>query len=307
MSRRAMASMDRRSWFAAAGGAAGFGMMPAWLGFFARAGQDPKPAPPPTRRQQLQAAAEQAEAQGRPLLVFVVPEDENAAYTRGQWLGAWWMHGGERARLDLALCVPAAASVRDVQALVDVRLPDPAPVLLLVDAPRRTQPGRQAATVTPIVVDLPADASPGLPADLERLTLALATALPRHGGALDEMAQRVRARLSDEQQQHVAGWLAGGPPPEDELLVRATAWVRCAAAGMEAEPSRSTQAALLAAIERRLVRRRLPGSRWATSSGCGAEIEDPDPALGEVGAGVECGMGRVPEVCRRFLLFYTGA
>jgi hypothetical protein len=61
------------------------------------------------------------------------------------------------------------------------------------------------------------------------------------------------------------------------------------------------------AIERRLVRRRLPGSRWATSSGCGAEVEDPDPALGEVGAGVECGLGRVPEVCRRFLLFYTGA
>ncbi len=300
-------TLDRRTLFSSAAAAAGFAAMPDWLAFFA--GQDPKPTPaaPSAREQQLRSAAAQAKAQGKPLLVFVVPDDERAAYTRGEWLGAWLVQGGSRARLDAALCVPAAATLQEVRALGRVQVSDPAPVMLLLDAAPIGDPAAPLITATPVEIALPAKAGPERVGDLERLTLALATALPRHSGALDVMARRVRAALATEDRQRLDAWIAGGPLPADDLLVRAAACLRCAGAGMDAEHSQATEAALLAAIDRVLIQRPLPGARWGRTEGCGVDIEDPDAPDGLIGAGFECGMGRVPAAARRFLVFYTGS
>lgn len=303
-----MTNIDRRTWFSSAVAAAALTAVPDWLTFFARDRQEPKPpATPGLRARQLRAAAAQAKAQGRPLLAFVVPDDEAAAFARGQWLGAWLMHGGASARLDLALCVPAAASAAELRALARVPLPDPAPAMVLLDATLLDDPDGLGLKATPIEVDLPAASPPDRPADLERLTTALAAALPRHAGALDAMGQRVRASLSDEAADRVLAWLTSSRKLDDELLVRATAWVRCTLPSMKAERARTAQAMLLAAIERVWMQRPLPGARWGRTEGCGVEIEDPEAPGGVIGAGVECGMGRVPEVCRRFLVFYTGS
>lgn len=306
-----MTNIDRRAWFSSAVAAVAFTGVPDWLQFFGRGHQDPKPAPAPAapavRERQLRAAAVQAKAQSKPLLVLIVPDGDAATHIRGKWLGAWFVHGGASARLDLALCVPAAASAQEIRALAKVSLPDPAPVMLLLDATLLDDPAGSGLKATPIEVDLPETSLPQQAADLERLTTALAAALPQHAGALDAMAQRVRASLTDEDAERVQGWLAGGRRPDDELLVRATAWVRCLLPNMNAERSRTAQAMLLAAIERVWMQRPLPGARWGRTEGCGIDIEDPAAPGGVIGAGVECGMGRVPEVCRRFLVFYTGS
>jgi hypothetical protein len=298
-----MTTFDRRRFFSAAIAAAGFTAAPSWCTAWFLP-QDPDDT---ARERQLRAAAAKAKAEGKPLLVFVVPDDENAAHVRGEWLGAWLVHGGASARLDLALCQPAAASAQEVRALARLPLPAPVPALLLLDAALLDDADGLAMKCTPIEVDLPAASAPERPEDLARLSTALAAALPQHAGALDAMAQRVRASLPDADTERVLAWLAGGRRLDDELLVRVAAWVRSTLPSMKAEPARAAQARLLAAIERVWMRRPLPGARWGRTEGCGVDIEDPAAPGGVIGAGVECGMGRVPDVCRRFLVFYTGS
>jgi hypothetical protein len=55
-------------------------------------------------------------------------------------------------------------------------------------------------------------------------------------------------------------------------------------------------------VRARVVRRRILGSRWAVSTGCGVDIEGED---GE--QMVACGMGSVPPRSQRFLHFFSKA
>jgi hypothetical protein len=60
------------------------------------------------------------------------------------------------------------------------------------------------------------------------------------------------------------------------------------------------QSALAATARARYVKRRIPGSHWASSSGCGTHVEgDTD------GPSVKCGMGYVPAKSSRFLYLYA--
>ena len=52
-------------------------------------------------------------------------------------------------------------------------------------------------------------------------------------------------------------------------------------------------------VRTELVWREILGSRWASSSGCGVQIEGEEPQH------VGCGMGNVPRLSRRFLHFFT--
>jgi hypothetical protein len=93
--------------------------------------------------------------------------------------------------------------------------------------------------------------------------------------------------------------LTHGEPPAElpaELLDRG------AAVYAEAEPlSDERTAALAGVVKTRLGKQRVPGSHWARSMGCGTHIEGHP----EIGRGIMCGMGHVPEKCSRFLYFYT--
>jgi hypothetical protein len=57
--------------------------------------------------------------------------------------------------------------------------------------------------------------------------------------------------------------------------------------------------ALAAEVRKRIVKARVPGSRWASSSGCGTHVEGEEPMA------IGCGMGHVPEKSRRFLYFFS--
>jgi len=55
-----------------------------------------------------------------------------------------------------------------------------------------------------------------------------------------------------------------------------------------------------AEVRARLVKRPVPGSRWAVATGCGTTVEGDDNPMR-----VKCGMGHVPALSQRFLYFFT--
>jgi len=299
--------IDRRSLFASAAGAAAHAAAPRWLRPFF--GQDPAPTPtkPSERERQLRAAAAQAKAQGKPLLVFVVPAEEAAAHQRGQWLGAWLLHGGAAARLDVAMCVPAAATATELTALSRVVFSGELAPLQLVDAAQFEVPDVPALRLTPVEVNLPATDPPARKEDLACLTTGLSAAIATHVGTPEDLDRNVRAALAEADVRRVTAWLRGGARPDDELLVRTAAWIRCAMASMSADQKARTQASLLAAVDRLWLQRPLPGARWGRSEGCGTDIEDPNASGGLIPSAIDCGMAHVPEICQRFLVFYTGS
>jgi hypothetical protein len=61
------------------------------------------------------------------------------------------------------------------------------------------------------------------------------------------------------------------------------------------------QAALAATARTRYVKRRVPGSHWATAGGCGTAVEDD----GDDSMARPCGMGHVPAKSSRFLYLYA--
>jgi hypothetical protein len=280
-----------------------------WLGAFGvqseQEPQEPRPAKPAprAREQHLRDAAAKAKEHGKPLMVFVVPDDATQARARGTWLGSWIVIGGERARLDLATTVPAAASAAEIAAVCRVTLPSPPPPIVLIDPTNVADAGKPVAS-TNVEFVLGGD-WPQTVAALEPLTLAVAGALARQAGGVDELARRAHARLADDHKQQLAEWLGGGGPPSSELIVRAAACVRCRAADLPDNRRGLVLASLNAAIERELVQRRVPGTKWAQGHGCGHDVENPDTAEERGNGGIECGRGHVPAPCRRFLLFYT--
>jgi hypothetical protein len=66
------------------------------------------------------------------------------------------------------------------------------------------------------------------------------------------------------------------------------------------DQQRAVQLAELAALGAAVRKSPPAGARWATSLGCGIEIEGAPDSLG-----IACGMGYVPAVSQRFLTFYT--
>jgi hypothetical protein len=317
-----MQPIDRRALVrAAAAAAAGAFALPEVLNAFPRA-QDPQPGgKQPSRAEQVAAAVARSRAEGKPLLVLVVPARQEDHGPRELRLGAFLNHGGSNALLEVALCVPVCASVDDLkQHLASGDLGSAAvagePLMLLVDLDAGKAP--VVAAIDPKVDEPPQWRGSKLPLEelataekkaieggIEATTAELHKALHIGGDSLTRLSQRVRDRLADQDQRKLDAWFAGGAVPADELLVRAAAVVRVAAGRQPDAQRAATTAVLLAAIDRALIHKRIAGSRWATSQGCGEKIEDPE--AGEPALAVACGMGHVPELSRRFLDFLTGS
>jgi hypothetical protein len=319
-----MQPIDRRALVrAAAVAAAGAFAFPAVLRAFAREqGPDPQPGGnrQPSRAEQVAAAVARSKSEGKPLLVFVVPARQEEQWPRALRFGAFLNHGGANSLLEVALCVPVCAGVDDLKAHLGGKEVTGEPMMLLVDF-------AAGAAAVVVAVDPKVDEPPQWGADKqtyeefvaaekkvieranEATTAELHKALHVGGDSLMRLSQRVRDRLADQEQQKLDAWLSaridGGAVPQDELLLRAAAVVRVAAGRQPDAQRAATTAVLLAAIDRALIHRRIAGSRWATSSGCGERMEDPEP--GEPVLAMKCGMGHVPEMSRRFLRFLTNS
>lgn len=252
---------------------------------------------------------------GKPLLVFIIPQDDSAKWTRGHSFGAWLNHGSAEELWPLALCEVACARMDDLRRLVPtVGLGEPLMVLVETD----TVP----ATVTRLDARLP---EPGaerratgveswreqeqqeeLLIDRQTATLSRLArkALVESETTLSRRAAQARAALPTpilnqldqlSQQSQLTGSAASA-----ELIDRGAA-ILMAAPLPQSGRQKARVAALAAAARARLIKQRVPGSHWAQSHGCGESIEGHEDA----GFGIMCGMGHVPAKSSRFLYFYT--
>lgn len=329
-----MTRIDRRTFLGTTAGAA---FMP---GFLARAFGSESDATPPQdgpadRAAKLAAAWKQARARGKPLLVLVVPTEQRDSWARGELLGALLNHGGDGVLQDLALCELACATSAEVRAAVGDPAPAPAdrpePLMLLVEPPTTVERARLVALqsdVTSLPNDLPrggavaAENEAGKSeteqaqtwqermaaherasrACVDAVAKLLHEAVAKDVGQIAARADVNRAALTPAQIAQVDGYCAGGAAPSEGLLLQAAAVVRMAAlAPRRRGDAERLLSALAGSARAQWVTQPVPGARWASSDGCGMDIEGEKNNLGAIA----CGMGFVPPLGRRFLYFYV--
>jgi hypothetical protein len=287
--------MHRRDFLRTAAAGTALAALPGWLaGCFQSVVKQGDLGP------DLDAARRRAASAGKPLLVLVIPKADEGRHERGTLFGGLLNHGGDEALADLALAEVACGTTDDVgRALGHVA--DGEPLALLVET------GTAAREVVGVAPALPApwSAAHGDVGGLDRrarerfdgLAKAIRAALLPDRAALERRAAECARALPAAELERIRA----ASPRSLRDVDRGAAVLRLAAE--EAPATRAAGiAALAAAARRRLVDASPRGARWAQSSGCGVEIEgEPEDH------GIDCGMGFVPDVSRRFLWFYAGA
>lgn len=307
--------MDRRHFLSLLSISAFGGAFPA-LAFGRRTGDD---APETVARRGLK----RARAAGKPLLVFVIPAEPAAASGRGEWFGSWLTLADDALLADLALfervCVPMAAlaglGIRDIDdakepVMLCIETHDETPRAIAIDGALDEELARRLANPWPQEGET-YEAAEKRVGDAIRARNAALTQWLRDGVKIDEclprLAAQVDATLTDDERAQIAKHLAQPATIDRTLLERAGAVVRN---GIPVAETKQLEAAIraIAAATTDAVRTQPPaGAVWARSSGCGFEFEDPDRHGDTDDAGIECGMGFVPDEGRRFLFFLQGA
>lgn len=307
--------MDRRHFLSLLSISAFGGAFPA-LAFGRRTGDD---APETVAR----AGLKRARAAGKPLLVFVIPAEPAAASGRGEWFGSWLTLADDALLADLALfervCVPMAAlaglGIRDIDdakepVMLCIETHDETPRAIAIDGALDEELARKLANPWPQEGET-YEAAEKRVGDAIRARNAALTQWLRDGVKIDEclprLAAQVDATLTDDERAQIAKHLAQPATIDRTLLERAGAVVRN---GIPVAETKQLEAAIraIAAATTDAVRTQPPaGAVWARSSGCGFEFEDPDRHGDTDDAGIECGMGFVPDEGRRFLFFLQGA
>jgi hypothetical protein len=309
------------------------GGWPAWLrrAFGAESGQA---CPLPTGqegelrwRRIVAAAYRRGQQAGKPLLAFVVPaieDDASAGYDklwlRGRAFGELLNHGDDEALATLALAEIVCAPMSALRTLApSLAAGEPLMVLLETDG----VPARARALHAELPRDSGRGALVGHPAnvqdwdayfDQQRLAedsvvqsrIAVLSRLLHEG--LRATPQMLLARAAQAQAKLAAGQSGALTLPDDAgpaQLHRLSALLLASAVGL---PERQRQPAIQRIADAArfvLCRRRVPGSRWSNSSGCGTDPElEPSEKEAQDGAlMISCGMGHVPEKSRRFLDF----
>jgi hypothetical protein len=135
-------------------------------------------------------------------------------------------------------------------------------------------------------------------ADLRRIVPAAGEGEPRMvlvaTDAVPAKVRRIEVPLKEYEGGRGRG-SAGDPALSKERIALMAAALKKALGA----PPRRREAELAAEARARLVKQPPPGARWASSWGCGVNVEGSEPDM------VKCGMGHVPEASRRFLYFYA--
>ena len=251
----------------------------------------------------LSNAYRTAQQAGRPLLVFVVPEDGGLRWERAHGIGELLNHGDDEAFADLALAEVVCTTMSTLRRLVP-QAGDGEPWMVVVETDQHPATARQLS----VEIEAWPDhwTYQGSPEDLERQSneaidrrIAALRALVHSGLAADDAMITRRARAAEARLDpafveaiHRAG--RSGHVTR-EMLDRAPAVVRASGRGAE-----SIRGAIAARARERLTQSPVAGSEWAQSWGCGITVEGRDDNMV-----VGCGMGQVPERSQRFLYWYT--
>lgn len=300
--------IDRRDFFRFTAISTGAISLPAWLAA-AFSPQDPEHRDS-DRAAALRKARERAVARGKPLLVFVVPADPHL-WDRGQLLGAFLNHGGPETLLDLALCEPACATPADIQRVFPKTRVDDSALMVVIETERPTH----TRVVAPELEAPPAReefadwqtwqeaAEKHLKERIAKIHATLRDAVAGDPAALAARADAVRPHLTDAERERIEAFVAGTVEElEAQLLLDAAAVVRMAAAApRRPEDPERLRNAVATAARSVYVTERIPGSKWATTMGCGVTVEGEK----DDGLAIACGMGSVPPLSQRFLYFYS--
>ena len=266
---------------------------------------------------------------GKPLLVFVVPHDQTERFHRGQAFGQYLAHAGDDWMADLALCEVICRTPGQLKPLVgEVNPAEPLMVLIETDGvfaeanalcgviPSESDVDRQTCYVTngknhAAEEKAAAEGRSRYEASVAK-RIAVLGALIRSGVAPDVSILRRRATQAtgaldpaELKQVYAAASTLALPPVH--LGDRAAAIIRLQAETSDSETRGKSIGLLAAAARSRLVERAPLGSRWGSSSGCGATYytsRDPKEPEYEMEM-VACGMGFVPALSGQFLDLFT--
>lgn len=297
--------MKRRTLLAGAAGSAA--LLP---GFLQRAFAQDTGDNGRNRTQELQDvsnAYREAQRSGRPLLVLVVPEDGGRRWERAHAFGELLNHGGDEVYRDLALTRVVCSTMRTLRRLVP-QAPAGEPWFVLVDASAHPATAQGHSVEVPEWPDHWTNQRPweeyerAVDEVIDQRIAILRSSLHAIVAADDAMvAARARteeAAVGEPLARRIAAAVRAGST-DGALYAQGPAIALVAARG--SRHRRRVEEALEANARDRLHAQPLPGSRWATSGGCGVSIEG---AEGE-GPMIACGMGHVPARSRRFLYWYT--
>jgi hypothetical protein len=257
----------------------------------------------------LAAAIKRANDGVKPLLVLVIPRSSEEKNTRGEHFGEWLNHGSDGALAALACAELICAEMGAVRQLFPSAPATGEPAMLIADVDRSPASLRVAMAAfhshegdSEERWDPPGKEDESIQQCIARTSATAYQALLGNAGAVQARAAALRQQLDGTQLQLAQGILEGavtGTPPPPTVM-RLAPLLAAAMVGGGAAAERRLTPVLAAAARAVYCRQRIPGSKWATSDGCGETIE------GEVDAEmVDCGMGYVPPKSRRFLYFFT--
>jgi len=222
----------------------------------------------------LGAAWQRARAEGRPLLVLLIPVSEQRWF-RGEVLGAWINYGDAHTMAMLGATEVVCASAEDLQALLPGAPIEPHTWMVLADPsaiPARSE-------VINLDIDSEHPLPPGAPAALaaqaERPDWSAEEGYERWEQAVTALSERQCALLTERLGEALPAALRREIHEQGEEALASEA----IAALRDHAPA---------------------GVHWAQSGGCGTYIED----IPDYNSGIMCGMGHVAARTRRFLYFF---
>jgi hypothetical protein len=266
------------------------------------------------------SAYRRAQQAGKPLLVFVIPEDKQLRWERGDRFGELLNWAEPEAMAALAMCELVCARMADLRRLLPT-LDDREPAMVLVETdaiparltaldlpasePRAPEPewdeSLSPAEYQTLRMEARRRETDWVDRRIARMGQVVREAIAKDAQAIARRARQAEVRLTPDQLERVRKLTASPSDGDPELVLRGAALVALEASRAAPKQAEQLTALLASAATVRIRRSPVPGSRWANSSGCGTTLEgDDDRSLM-----VACGMGHVPDKSRRFLYFFS--
>lgn len=262
------------------------------------------------RARELQALSDAyraAQRAGRPLFVIVVPEDGGARWERAHAFGELLNHGGDAVFVDLSLAQVVCSTMRTLRRLVP-QAPAGEPWMVVVDTASHPATARAHQAEVPEWPDHWTNELPweefqrrvddSIDQRIAVMRSVVHAALARDDAMLQGWARAQEAQVGEDLARRIQAAVRAGRP-DRALYAQAPAIALLAARG--GRHRGTVEQALAEHTREQLHDNPVPGSRWATSGGCGVTIEGAE----NEGPMIACGMGHVPARSQRFLYWYN--
>jgi hypothetical protein len=305
---------DRRQFLATTTGVIAAAALPGWV----RSGRvrslvaDEAEGQPRTMDDALALARQH----GRLLLVIVLPANEQERWRRARLFGVYVNRVTGEPAAELAMCDLWCATEPEWKRIA-ADVPLDRELLAGIVEPEN-------GTVHPIRSSLlrdprkdPMSCSDDDDAELRTITDRSKAAVEQVGLLLHEAIAPDAATLASRVAAERTALAAQGNAAILETLTERTvptavharfapAWLLQRARSVEAGKRESLHGLAVAELARRWQTIPPPRTRWASSKGCGTQVQyqETDPEAQRVGLSVACGMAYVPEYSQRFLVFY---